>query len=141
MMRWYFMQYLACPVCKASGDKLLLHPIETDKAGPPRKLEEIRCKNYCHYLRRPASEVTLEVCKECSRLVVKTGVIVCLSCGRWYPIIDGIPRMQDDEYRDIKTYRRFIRKYIGLIPENIRAYMKIPSLEELLENNGREEPG
>ena len=130
-MRRYFMDLLACPVCKASGPKLLLHVIEEEEAEPPTDVEQVRCRNYCSYLRRPASEVPLNTCMECSRKEVIVGVIVCLNCGRWYPIMEGIPIMLDDEYRDEKLYKKFISKYGEKIPASVREHMKIPDLRSL----------
>ncbi len=130
-MKWYFMDLLACPVCKASGDKLLLHPIEVVEEEVEIQVERIRCRDYCAYLRKPASEVDLETCRKCVKKRIVTGIIICTNCGRWYPIIDGIPVMLDDEYRDMKVYRLFYKKYMDRVPEEIKETLKIPSLHEL----------
>ncbi len=130
-MKWYFVDLLACPVCKASGEKLLVYPIEEVEEEPPPDIEKIKCKYYCSYKRTKPENVPLEVCKECARKRIRAGVIVCLNCGRWYPIIDEIPVMLDDEYRDMKVYNRFAKKYLARIPENVKKTMKIPSLNEL----------
>jgi uncharacterized protein YbaR (Trm112 family) len=33
---------------------------------------------------------------------IETGILYCEKCHRWYPIIDTIPQMLPDEYRDSK---------------------------------------
>jgi len=130
-MRYYFLELLACPVCK--HHPLILHPIEVEeKPIDDETLKRIRCRNYCGYLGKPANEVSIEVCRECSKKYIKTGVLICENCGRWYPILDGIPRMLDDKYRRRMDDLRFIRNYYHMIPDNIKKLMKIPNPEELL---------
>jgi len=132
-VRYYFADRLACPVCKASGDKLLVHPIEVVEEDPGVDPVRVKCRIFCHFKRRPADEISLETCRECSRRRIVTGVIVCLNCGRWYPIVEAIPSMLDDEYMDLKLYRLFARKYLDRIPQKIVALMKKPDPSSLLE--------
>jgi len=40
---------------------------------------------------------------------IKTGLLFCEECKRWYPIIDTIPQMLPDEYRDEKAEIQFLR--------------------------------
>ncbi len=134
-MRFYFADVLACPVCKASGEKLLIHPVEVEEAEPPEDIEALRCRNYCAYHRRPAQEVPIEECRKCSSKRIKTGVIVCLNCGRWYPILEYIPVMLDDEYIDLKLYRKFASKYLDRIPGSVRSLMKKPDPSSLLSDS------
>lgn len=136
-MKFFIGDILACPVCKSRD--LLIHPIEVREEQAGVDVERVRCRNYCHYLRRPASQVPLEVCRECVRKRIVHGVIVCRSCGRWYPIVDTIAVMLTDEYRDLKVYRGFIEKYWERIPEDVRALMKNPRPSDLLERDGGSE--
>jgi len=48
---------------------------------------------------------------------ITEGVIVCGSCGRWYPIIDEIPYMLPDELRDGRDDLPFMRKWKEKLPE------------------------
>lgn len=131
-MRYYFVELLACPVCKHFP--LELYPIEVeDRPLDEDTLFRVRCKEYCAYLKRPANEVSIETCRKCSRKYIKTGVLVCTSCGRWYPILDGIPRLLDDKYRRRIDDLRFLKQYYNRIPTPIRAKMRIPDPNSLLE--------
>ncbi|TFF87321.1 MAG: hypothetical protein EU550_03455 [Promethearchaeota archaeon] len=41
---------------------------------------------------------------------IKRGILFCEKCQRWYPIIDTIPRMLPDKYRDIDEEKRFLKE-------------------------------
>ncbi|MBY8992507.1 MAG: hypothetical protein KGD58_17310 [Candidatus Lokiarchaeota archaeon] len=40
---------------------------------------------------------------------IKTGLLFCGECKRWYPIIETIPQMLPDEYRDEKAEIDFLK--------------------------------
>jgi len=40
---------------------------------------------------------------------VETGILFCSECLRWYPIIETIPQMLPDEYRDEKAEIQFLK--------------------------------
>lgn len=131
-MRFYFVELLACPVCKHFP--LELYPIETEERPvDDDTLSRVRCREYCGYLRRPARTVDVNTCRECSRIYVKAGVLVCPACGRWYPILDGIPRLLDDKYRRRVDDIRFIREYYGKLPDSVRSKLRVPDPSSLLE--------
>ncbi len=138
-MKYYFMDILACPVCKAHGKGLLLYPIETREEDIDIDIESVRCKSYCAYLGREASQVKIETCRKCSKIRIVTGIIICLKCGRWYPIIDEIPVMLDDKFRDDKLYARFLREHWDKIPPSIREKMRNPDPQTLIEGMPGEE--
>ena len=128
-MKFFIVDLLACPVCKSRD--LLLYPIEVmdEDSGPDP--EKVKCKNYCHYKNMPASQVPLEVCRECVRKRIVTGVIVCKKCGRWYPIEDTIAYMLDDKYRDDKYYAKWFEKHGAKIPDSIKGLMRIPPVNRV----------
>ncbi len=131
-MKWYFLELLACPVCKASRENLLLYPIEEIEEDVKVDVEKVRCREYCGLHRIPAEKVPIDECKKCVRKRIVTGVIVCRNCGRWYPIMNKIPSMLDDKYMDMKLYKKFVREYWDKIPEEIRKLMKIPDPMSLM---------
>jgi len=48
---------------------------------------------------------------------IKTGIIFCDKCKRWYPIIDTIPQMLPDKYRDEKKEIDFLENHKNLLNE------------------------
>ncbi|MFX1377873.1 MAG: Trm112 family protein [Promethearchaeota archaeon] len=48
---------------------------------------------------------------------IKTGILFCSKCKRWYPIIDTIPQMLPDKYRDQKKDIDFLENHKNLLDE------------------------
>jgi uncharacterized protein YbaR (Trm112 family) len=48
---------------------------------------------------------------------VKSGLLFCNKCKRWYPIIDSIPQMLPDKYRDEKKEIEFLKNNKNLLDE------------------------
>lgn len=46
---------------------------------------------------------------------IKSGLLFCDECNRWYPIIDTIPQMLPDEYRDVKKELQFLKSKKNLL--------------------------
>ncbi len=46
---------------------------------------------------------------------IKTGLLFCEECKRWYPIIETIPQMLPDEYRDEKAELQFLKNNKDLL--------------------------
>jgi uncharacterized protein YbaR (Trm112 family) len=58
---------------------------------------------------------------------IKTGLLFCEECKRWYPIIDTIPQMLPDEYRDEKADIEFLKTNKDLLDstffkQNLKPY-------------------
>ena len=51
--------------------------------------------------------------------IVSEGVLFCLKCSRFYPVIEEIPIMLPDELRDKKQEIEFLKKYKETLPEKI----------------------
>ncbi|MFX1311944.1 MAG: Trm112 family protein [Promethearchaeota archaeon] len=49
---------------------------------------------------------------------IDSGLLFCKNCNRWYPIIDTIPQMLPDEYRDEGKDTEFLRNNKNLLDEN-----------------------
>ncbi|MEW5841124.1 Trm112 family protein [Nitrososphaera sp.] len=50
---------------------------------------------------------------------ISAGVLYCEMCGRYYPIIDGIPVMLPDELRDKKRDTGFLERWSEKLPSKI----------------------
>ncbi len=48
---------------------------------------------------------------------ISSGLLFCKTCFRWYPIIDSIPQMLPDEYRDEKNEINFLQTNKNLMDE------------------------
>lgn len=42
---------------------------------------------------------------------IKTGILFCNSCNRWYPIVEGVHILLPDNYRDEKADKEFLIKH------------------------------
>jgi len=128
-LKYFLAEILACPVCKSRD--LIVHAVKTIYEKVEVDLEKIRCKEYCHYKRVPSSQVPEETCAQCMRLRIVEGVIVCRSCGRWYPIVDTIAWMSNDKYRDPKIDALFVENVLPQLPEDIVEAMRVPDLKSV----------
>jgi hypothetical protein len=48
---------------------------------------------------------------------ISSGLLFCNTCTRWYPIIESIPQMLPDEYRDEKNEINFLQTNKNLMDE------------------------
>ncbi len=48
---------------------------------------------------------------------IESGVLFCEKCFRWFPIIDTIPQMLPDDYRDKKKELEFLKTYKNILGE------------------------
>ena len=48
---------------------------------------------------------------------IETGVLFCQKCNRWYPIIDTIPQMLPDEFRNEEKEIEFLQNNRNLLNE------------------------
>ncbi|GAG53721.1 unnamed protein product [marine sediment metagenome] len=48
---------------------------------------------------------------------IESGLLFCDKCNRWYPIIDTIPQMLPDQFRDKKKEIEFLKINKNLLDE------------------------
>lgn len=114
-MMFRLMDLLACPICKSFPLKLLIFKKgESRKVGKPPK-----CEEYCGYDGKSVSELDRLHCDICAKVEIIDGMLICPSCGRWYPIEEEIPRMMPDEFREKDEELKFLKKHASAIPSEI----------------------
>jgi len=128
-LKYFIMDILACPSCKSRDLALYTIEVEDEGAGPDP--ERVKCKRFCHYLRVPADQAPPTACRECVTKRIVVGVIICKSCGRWYPVEDTIAYMLDDKYREDEKYARWLERYWDRLPGEARKLMKVPEVGRL----------
>lgn len=119
-MKLRLLDILACPMCKNFPLELtIIEEIEDES----RTINEVPCELFCGnhkaFISTLKREKLVEECKKCIKRIVVSGVLYCNKCGRWYPIIDEIPRMMPDNLRERREELEFLRKNAEVIPENI----------------------
>jgi len=109
------MDLLACPICKhfplelvVFEEREVLEPVR-----PPKKT----CELYCGYKR--SRRVSGMPCRECFRVEIVEGILICPNCNRWYPIRDEIPHMLPDELRSKEEDLAFLRKHKDRVPREV----------------------
>jgi len=127
-LKYRLLNLLACPHCKYFP--LELYVIEIKEYDRKLPTEPPLCDLYCGYLNKYLRDIQEEPpCRECIKKEIVTAVIYCSKCGRWYPVIDEIPRMLPDHYRNKAEDLNFLKKYTDSIPDKIKYQGKPYSLE------------
>ncbi len=124
-MRYALMNLIACPMCKHFP--LKLYVFEERVFEKEYEVSVPFCDVYCGRKGKNVSELKQEElnCKECVKHDVVAGLLICPKCGRWYPIINGIPLMYPDSKRKHPKVREkeeeFLRKYREKLPAELRS--------------------
>jgi uncharacterized protein YbaR (Trm112 family) len=118
-VKYRLVDLLACPMCRNFPlDVIVIEEKKLQRRELGR--EKPLCELWCSYLKRDLSKERIETpCEECISIEIVTAVISCKKCGRWYPVIDEIPRMLPDMYRNEKEDRDFLQRYRDKIPGEI----------------------
>ena len=114
-MKFRLVDLLACPICKSFPLKLIV--FEVYDITPPRKI--VKCELYCSYHSRFIKDLEKTECNVCYSREIKSGLLICSSCKRWYPIEDDIPRMLPDELRQKNEDIAFMYKWKDRISNEI----------------------
>jgi uncharacterized protein YbaR (Trm112 family) len=119
-LKYRLMDILACPICKAFP--LELQVLEAFK-GEAKRRDKVGCELYCVYNGGMIKEIQkpdlVEDCEVCFSYDLKEASLACPKCGRWYPVMDGIPHMLPDELRNESEDRQFLEKYRDRLQEKV----------------------
>jgi len=119
-VRYRLLDLLACPMCRHFPLKLIVFKERIDE-GAELPGKPPLCEIYCAYMGKKLEDMEEKPpCEECIKHDVEEGLLYCPACGRWYPIMNGIPRMLPDDLRPEEEFRRFLEKHLEEIPEDIR---------------------
>lgn len=115
------MDFLACPYDKHFP--LELYVVETNRyeERQPVFKKKPACELYCAFRNKMVEELGGKDpgCDECIKFEVKTGVLYCPECGRWWPIKDEIPIILPDKLRKRASDLEFLKKIKDKLPEKI----------------------
>ena len=76
-------------------------------------------------------ELNVQVFKEVDEEIIE-GVLSCAKCGRYYPIIYGIPIMSPDEYREKSMELPLLEKWGLEVTEDQKSFvLKGQTLKEI----------
>ncbi|MDW8063265.1 MAG: Trm112 family protein [Candidatus Caldarchaeum sp.] len=120
-MKYRLMDILACPMCKSFPLKLAVYEMREITAPPNIR----QCEFFCGYHGGFVKNLSSTECMKCYGLEVSTGLLECGSCGRWYPIIEDIPRMLPDDLRDSNLDRSFVEQWQHMLPKHILKSFRI----------------
>lgn len=114
-MKYRLMDILACPMCRNFPLRLIVFSRDSRYSVK----ETMRCELYCSYHDGLIEQLKETNCKECYSFEITDGLLICQRCGRWYAIIDEIPIMLPDNFRDRKREREFVERWGDKIPPEI----------------------
>ncbi|NPA96194.1 MAG: Trm112 family protein [Crenarchaeota archaeon] len=122
-MKYRLLNFIACPYCKDKGFPLKLVVIDSrryENRVLPSDLPRPLCDLYCGYRNEMVKKEQEYPCDECIKIEIVTGLLICPSCNRWFPIIDEIPRLLPDEYRKKEEDVGFLKRYEDRIPDEVK---------------------
>lgn len=118
MMRYWGIDFIRCVHCKHYPLKIIVIDKEVQNVDTS-SLDFPLCKSYCAYLQKEVKPSEEYPCNECVKIGIKTGVLFCPNCNRWYPIKEGIVYLLTDNRRKAETDKSFLQTYRDKLPPDI----------------------
>ncbi|MEM1628128.1 MAG: Trm112 family protein [Desulfurococcaceae archaeon] len=117
-MRYWGLDIVRCVHCKNFPLEIIV--IESEKQNiDVSGIQTPLCKSYCGYLKENVQSSKEYPCLDCLKTGIKTAVLYCPECKRWYPVRDGIVHLLTDNRRKKERDLEFLRKYKDHIPKYI----------------------
>lgn len=116
-MKLKLMDIIACPYDKHFPLKIYMYNTKYFKERNVNIKTKPLCDLYCARENKKIYEFKeLPECVKCLKEEVIEGVLYCSKCGRYYPIINGIPVLLSDDLRDqqvehLKMVQKYAEKY------------------------------
>ncbi|WP_287911681.1 Trm112 family protein [Thermofilum sp.] len=126
------MDLLACPYDKHFPLELYVVEVNKYEERNVSFRSKPACELYCAFRGKEVKEFGGKDpgCDECIKYEVKTGVLYCPTCQRWYPIKDEIPVLLPDDLRKKDEDLKFLMQIKDKIPEKIWLQGKPFNLSE-----------
>lgn len=106
-MRKSLLEILACPIDKHSPLELFEINAYPESASEDPSKEKIVLEK----------QTDLDPMR--NNIIVKEGILFCIRCSRFFPIIDEIPILLPDELREREKDLRFLLEWESQIPSKI----------------------
>ncbi|MCL4312476.1 MAG: hypothetical protein M1462_08670 [Candidatus Thermoplasmatota archaeon] len=107
-MEYNLIELIACPMCKNTSFSLTTISRSDISSYEVRPVTE-----------KSGKEPYNTTIEENHYKGIIDGVLLCDSCGRWYPIVNSIYVLLPDIFRDEKVNIEFLIKYKTQLPETI----------------------
>ncbi len=133
-MKYRLMDILACPYDKHFPLRLISL---SEKVYAERKYEWDKkpfCEEYCSYVNvfiKGYKDAEKLPCEQCIKVEIETGILLCPTCNRWYPIREEIPILLPDELRSAKEDVEFLEGVKDLLAK------KAPDVAEKILREGK----
>lgn len=120
-LKYPLLNFVACPMCKNFPLKLYIFKEIEHEIRKHGNFLRTPCDRYCGYREKYVDQGVDK--SLCVKKEVKWGLLYCDKCGRWFPIVKGVPLLYPDDIH-LKTHVRkidevFIKAFIDKIPKDV----------------------
>ena len=138
-MKCYILDALGCPECRKNLHLKIFQNGDAAISKPLSGEDNPYCKSWCgrHGVNLSVDSTGSGECESCLKAEVMEGILEC-SCGAWYPVIGGVPRLLPTELRHtlIDYYPHFFNRFKKILPP-LREREKT-DLNKAIEVKGKE---
>jgi SAM-dependent methyltransferase/uncharacterized protein YbaR (Trm112 family) len=137
-MRYSLVDYLACPACTGHLATIVVEECPAEIPVRPRMPSSLvpgeRAIVGPLPSPRPTTPVALALARYSaspappqrdSAVEVEKGLLVCLACGRWFPITGRLPELLPDHLRDFSRDGELFETYARVLPSDLAAALRV----------------